>query len=202
MEKLKNRKWIVFFAVFLLLAAARTAHAAELGSLEIINIEHPVRMHRVASSDAVLTEPFAAVPGVSLSDLESAVKNAKTLFKYAEENNIPGWDLSPEENAVLFAPLEEGVYLVYSLAQEAEFTPFLVSIPTQINGEAIHHIQAKPKEEPPTKPTDPPDATEPVEPEIPQTGNSVIPKYVLLVLGTAITLFGVADLIRGRERKA
>lgn len=199
---MKNRKWIVLFLLLLILTAAPAARAAGQGSLQIIDIQQPVSLHYVAGADAVLADPFTGASGVDLTKPESAVKDAKTLFDYAKANNIPGWELTPQEEEVTFAPLEEGYYLVYSLAQEGEFTPFLVSVPTVINGGDVFHIQAKPKDEPAPEPTVPEGTTPPQkpEPEIPQTGISVIPKYVLLVLGTAVTLAGIVDLIRGREQ--
>ena len=61
---MKNRKWIVFFLLLLILTAAPAARAAGQGSLQIIDIQQPVSLHFVAGADAVLADPFTGASGV------------------------------------------------------------------------------------------------------------------------------------------
>lgn len=200
-----KRKILRLAAMLLcLLALAPAASAAETGSLKIVGIESPVCLYHVAAPDGALTEAFASAPVKDFSKDSEAVSNARILGEYAAEKNIPGQTMTPDaKGEVLYTPLDEGLYLICSLAAEPEFQPFLVKIPTIINGENIYHVQAEPKSEgpeptePPTVPTTP---TEP-EPEIPQTGTSVWPKYLLLAFGSVITVAGLYDLIRGKEER-
>lgn len=210
----KNR--ILCLLLGLLCLFSFTAAAAETGSLRIVGIDNAVCLYHVATADAVLTEAFALAPVEELTEQQNAVENAKILYAYALENAIAGQEAAPdEEGEVLYTPLEEGLYLVCSLEEEMEFSPFLVSIPTIINDQVIYHVEAKPKEDEPTEPSDPSDPTEPTEPsdptepteptepdpDIPQTGTSVIPKYLLMTLGTITVIAGFIDLIRGREQE-
>lgn len=199
----------VLAGLLFLLLLPMAASAAETGSICVVDIEEPICLQFVATPAAVLTEAFADAPVESLSESTAAVRNARILFEYAVENQIPGQEAAPDESGVVrFETLEEGLYLIYSLSEEAEFNPFLVKIPTVINDEIIYDVEAAPKEdEPPGETTEPPeptgptDPTEPQAPDIPQTGTSVYPKYILLVLGCCAVALGVVDLIRGREKQ-
>lgn len=192
------RKAKYLFALLLTLLLALSASAAEAGSLTITGIEDPVCLHYVADADAALAEAFADAPVENLSEDTAAAANAAILYDYALENSIPGTQLAPDANGVLlFEVLSEGLYLLYS--PSGEFTPFLVNIPTVLNGETVYHIHAEPKPGEPTEPAVPTEPTEP-DPEIPQTGRSVWPKYILMVIGAAAVLIGIIDLIRGREK--
>lgn len=222
---MKRSNGFRFLAVMLCLLLPVTAFAAQEGSLKIVDIENPVCLYHVADAAGVPTEAFAGSPVEDLTDQASAVKNAAKLWDYALAQEIPGEERTPSaDGEVKYEALQEGLYLVCSLAEEAEFKPFLVALPTVINGENIYHIEANPKaEEPePTEPSQPSEPTEPSEPSepteeptepgpseptdpgpnIPQTGNSVLPKYLLLGIGTLAVLAGLVDLIRGREKKA
>ena len=194
----KNR-WIAVLTVLLLLLAVPKAMAAEQGSIKVCGIEHTVSVFSIASADGTLKDDFADAP-VDITDEKQAVSNAKTLWKYAKEHQISGWDQQADAGGnAMFAPLEEGLYLLVSTAEEEEFDPFLVKIPTVIDGKRVYHIEAEPKQEedPPTEPTTPP--TEPPKPNIPQTGTSVIPKYLLMGCGILVTLTGLFMMIRGKE---
>lgn len=202
MMAMRRNKLLWLAAVLLcLLTVAPKAAAAQSGSLKITGIEETVGLYHAARPDGTLTEAFAGAPVEDLADQSKAVFNANTLLTYARSNSIPALSRTPDgKGEARYDPLEEGVYLVCSLSREAEFDPFLVTIPTVINGEAIYHVEAEPKQEetePTTGPTEP-KPTEP-EPEIPQTGVNVWPKYILLALGVAVTLMGLYNLIRGKE---
>ena len=202
---MKRKMVWLFLIVFCLLFGCITAAAMEVGSLCVEGVEAPVCLYHVAGFDGVLTEDFRDAEVTDLSEETAVVQNAKILYSYVCDRGLAGKEIAPDQaGQAVFTPLEEGIYLVCSLAEEGEFTPFLVSIPTRIQDELIYHVQAKPKEEAPTEPTDPTQPSEPVEPEpeIPQTGSNVWPQYILLAAGVLCIVAGFVDLIRGREKKA
>lgn len=221
---MKRNNWIRLLAAALCLLLPVTALAAETpGRLRIVDIDSPLALYRVADAEGVLTAEFADAGVEDITDSVQAVANARKLAAYGAQQGVPGWEQTPDETGtVCYDNLEEGLYLIRSLAEEEEFKPFLVPIPTVINGEKIYHIDADPKaeeteptepteptESEPSEPTEPEETTVPTEPEptdpgpnIPQTGNSVIPKYLLLAFGSLAVLLGLIDLIRGRRRQA
>ena len=194
-----KNKWLILLAVVLFLAAVPTALAAESGSIQVRGIEGAVVLYGVASPDGTLKDDFANVSS-DILDRTNAASKAKVLWAYAQAEKLPGraGQADGEGNA-LFAPLEQGLYLIGSTAAVPEFDPFLVQIPTEIDGKPVFHIEAKPKREEPetTTPTEP----EPTTPSqnIPQTGTSVIPKYLLMGCGILVTLIGLHQMIRGKE---
>lgn len=194
-----KNKWLILLAVVLFLAAVPTARAAETGSIQVQGIEAPVALYSVASPEGTVHADFAAVY-VGLPGEEPAASRAKILWAYAQAKKRPGLaGQADAEGKALFAPLEQGLYLIGSTATVPEFDPFLVRIPTQINGKPVFHIEAKPKQEDPetTTPTEPEPTTP--SPNIPQTGTSVIPKYLLMGCGILVTLIGLYQMIRGKE---
>ena len=227
----KNKIWLFWVSLIVMLSFVLPASAAETGSLKIVDIQGKVALFHVAESDGKLTEAFADAPTEDILEEKAAVRNARALQEYAAANLISGVEAAPNaEGAVLYSPLEEGVYLVCSLYAEPEFEPFLVSIPTKIEGKLIYDVVAQPKldESDPSTPTDPTDPSDPTDPDsptdpgtptgptepvdpsspttpsdpgpnIPQTGESVIPQYLLLVIGTLVTLAGLYELIAGRK---
>lgn len=204
-----NLIWISVLILCLLLPVNQ-AEAARYGSIQIHKIDEPVYLYHVADENAILTEAFSGAPVKELSSQSQAVKNTGILWQYAKEQGIEGQLLTPDSKGTAKAEqLEMGMYLIGSAIEPEEFDPFLVSIPTWINGEIIYDVEADPKqEEEPTVPsTEPSGPSEPVpstepNPEIPQTGVNVWPKYILLILGTAVTLLGLYEVIRGRKGKA
>lgn len=189
--------WVLI--CLLLLAFPQRAAAAGTGSLKIIDISQAVTLYQVAYADGTLTEAFAAAPVEDLLADEKAVENARQLAEFVQTEQLSGQRLMPEDTeTVIFEPLQEGYYLVCS--EDGEFAPFLATIPTRINGEVCYEVQADPKEELPTDPDQPTPPGGP-DPEIPQTGNSVIPQYVLLAAGILLTALGFVELLRGREKK-
>lgn len=201
---MKRKAFWLLPAAFCLLFGCITVAAAAVGSLCVMDVESPVCLYHVAGIDAVLTEDFRDAEVTDLSEETAVVQNAEILHQYVCDMGLAGREATPDESGqVVFAPLDEGIYLLCSLAEEEEFSPFLVSIPTRIQDTLIFHVQAKPKEEAPTEPTEPTGPTGPTEPEpeIPQTGSSVWPKYILLAAGVLCIAVGFIDLIRGRERK-
>lgn len=194
-----KNKWMILLAVLLLLTAVPTARAAESGSIQVCGIEGAVVLYPVATPDGTLKENFEDAAS-NIPDETNAVTAAKALWAYALAEKIPGQSCQADaEGNALFSPLEQGVYLIGSAADVPEFAPFLVRVPTVINGKQVYHIEAAPKQEEPepTAPTDP--APTPPSPNIPQTGNSVIPKYMLMTTGILVTLTGLYQMIRGKE---
>lgn len=203
MRKIKLISLAICVVCLLLQMAA--AAEPETGTLKIRRIYSDVCLHYVADENAVLVQEFASAQVEDLSNEENGVKNAKVLRDFVNANNFAGKKASPDEQGtVSYSDLAKGFYLVCSLAEPEEFKPFLVRIPTEINGNRNYDVVADPKGEEPTEPTEPAPTTEPTTPgpSIPQTGSSVLPKYILLVIGTAAAVFGMIDLIFGRERKA
>lgn len=187
-----------------LLLGCMTVFAAESGSLRIVDVENVVALYPVAGYDGSLTETFRNASVTDILEESKSVENAAILDLFANDNQISGQEQAPAESKeVYYSSLETGVYLVRSMHSEPEFAPFLVGIPMQINGQVLYHVTAEPKAQEPTAPTEPTVPTEPVEPEpeIPQTGNSVWPQYVLLVLGVLTITVGFVEMIRGREKQ-
>lgn len=194
-----KNKWLILLAVLLFLAAVPTARAAESGSIQVCGIEGAVVLYPVATPDGTLKENFEDAAS-NIPDETNAVTAAKALWAYALAEKIPGLaGQADAEGNALFSPLEQGVYLIGSAAAVPEFDPFLVQVPTVINGKQVFHIVAEPKQEDPkpTTPTAP--APPPPSQNIPQTGTSVIPKYLLMSSGILVTLIGLHQMIRGKE---
>jgi hypothetical protein len=194
-----KNKWLILLAVLLLLAAVPTAWAAEIGSIQVRGIEGTVLLYPVASQDGTLKDDFAGVSS-DILDETNPVSKAKALWAYAQAEKLPGQACQTDsEGNALFSLLEQGLYLIGSTAAVPEFDPFLVQVPTVINGKQVFHIKAEPKQEDPkpSTPTEP--APTPPSQNIPQTGTSVIPKYLLMSSGILVTLIGLHQMIRGKE---
>jgi hypothetical protein len=203
----KKRGIRLLLALLCIMTLPVSVSAAQNGSLLIVDTEEAVSLFQVADAGGTLLPDFATAPVENLQEETNMVKNAKVLAEHAKQESLIGDERVPDAMGnVSYTPLEEGIYLICSMASDAEFNPFLVFIPTQINGEAVYDINAKPKEEIPPESTDPTVPTVPTEPseppaDIPQTGNSVWPKYLLLIFGTLSVLLGIADLLHGREKQ-
>ena len=116
--------------------------------------------------------------GVSLGDTsaEAREKQAKDLFGYAEKRDISGITQTTDDlGHASFVELEEGIYLIAQIGNvecgtdKFESAPFLVNIPSEINGEAEYDVVIEPKGEwvspvkPPVTPTNP-DKPTPADP--------------------------------------
>lgn len=131
--------------------------------------------------------------GVSLEDTsaEAREKQSKRLFGYAKTNNISGeTQVTDNHGYASFADLEEGIYLLAQIGNvecgtdKFESAPFLVNIPSEINGKAEYDVVIEPKGEwvsptkPPVTPTNPdkPAPTEPTptKPDIPDPIQKII----------------------------
>ena len=149
MQKLK--KSISFAIVLILLTLPCSAFAAETGSLQIVLKKGGVQvaLYPVASADGILSAEFAAVD-ISADRMlaeKYGRKNAKILYQYALSENVAGTDHTTDSNGVThYTDLAKGIYLIACAdEQEADFIPFLVKVPTVINGEAQYYLKATPK---------------------------------------------------------
>jgi hypothetical protein len=95
----------------------------------------------------VLTDEFAG-SGISTGNLESA-DSAKTLSTYATKHSITGTTQTIGSSGSLsYTDLELGVYLFvqgYSATGYMQISPFLVTVPTSINGNYNYNVNADPK---------------------------------------------------------
>ena len=164
--------------------------------------------------------------GVSLGDTsaEAREKQAKRLFEYANKSNISGTtQVTDSLGYASFAELEEGIYLIAQIGNvecgtdKFESAPFLVNIPSEINGKTEYDVVIEPKGEwvtpakPPVTPTNPdkPAPTEPTptKPDIPdplrkiidsvKTGDTTnIISWVLIAIGSLVLI-----IVLYRKRK-
>lgn len=151
--------------------------------------------------------------GVSLegSSAEEREKQAKQLFEYVEKNNISGLT---QETDVLgrtsFGNLDEGIYLlaqignVQSGTDKFESAPFLVNIPSEINGNVEYDVTIEPKAEwvlPETPPTNPDNPEKPVpqnpKPSKPDTPSSIQNIINIVKTGdmTSIIVLGLTVIV-------
>lgn len=196
------KKWMckLLLAVVLCLMVTVPVSAAQQGSLLLTEIEQPVMLLKVADNQGVPTEAFAGlVEKLTVEDMQPAV--AKQFYQRMEDQELFGDTYTASaEKEVFISPLEEGWYLVCSVGERPEFTPFLICVPMTIGDKTVYHIQAEPKVDDFTDPTQPTEPG-PSEPDIPQTGAILWPKYLLLALGACAIVAGLVEVIRGREKR-
>ena len=122
--------------------------------------------------------------GISLQDTsaEAREKQAKQLFAFAKKNNISGLT---QEGCTSFGELDEGIYLIAQIGNvesgtdKFESAPFLVNIPSEINGNVEYNVTIEPKAEwvssetPPSNPDKPKDTT-PSKPDKPNPIQKII----------------------------
>ena len=131
-----------------------------------------VALHRVAESDGSLTAGFAgaSVDPVTLASGLDNAKNAKALADYAAAGGLAGTvKTTGSDGWTKYENLTEGIYMVLCRkGQNVTFTPYLVYLPTVINGAADYDVESYPKAEdvPPVIPTptpgpEPTDSPEP-----------------------------------------
>ena len=151
--------------------------------------------------------------GVSLegSSAEEREKQAKQLFEYVKKNNISG--LTQETDVVgctSFGNLDEGIYLlaqignVQSGTDKFESAPFLVNIPSEINGNVEYDVTIEPKAEwvlPETPPTNPDNPAKPV-PQNPSLSKPDTPSSIQKIINivktgdmTGIIVWGLTVIV-------
>lgn len=197
----KRMRINLLLATALCLLLSFPVSAARLGSLLVKKISQPVVMYHIADPQGATTEDFSGALTDALTDTNMGAAEAKKLQQYAKEQNLSGQEKSPDETGeVFYDGLEEGFYLVCSLAEKGEFAPFILKMPTVAGDKIIYNVQAEPKtggSDDSGDPSEPPV----IGPAIPQTGNIQWPKYLLLILGAVLILAGLAEGFRGLERR-
>ncbi|EEC89311.1 isopeptide-forming domain-containing protein [Holdemanella biformis] len=92
--------------------------------------------------------------GVSLHDTSAEARNkqAKQLLEYARKKGVSGnQQLTDSMGHALFSGLNEGMYLVFQIDSVKngndtfESAPFLVSIPSDIDGYLVYDVKVEPK---------------------------------------------------------
>ena len=147
--------------------------------------------------------------GISLNDTSAEARNkqAKQLLEYARKKGVSGnQQLTDSMGHALFNELNEGMYLVFQIGSVKngndtfESAPFLVSIPSDIDGYLVYDVKVEPKvtwitdNAPPTVPEKP---SEKNPPENTNTGVRV-KRMTWIVL--ALCSFGII-VILGRRLK-
>ena len=120
--------------------------------------------------------------GISLQDTsaEAREKQAKQLYAFAKGNDISGlMQETDSSGCTSFGELDEGIYLIAQIenvesgTDKFESAPFLVNIPSEINGNVEYNVTIDPKAEwvssetPPNNPDKPKDPT-PSKPDKPK----------------------------------
>lgn len=147
--------------------------------------------------------------GVSLHDTSAEARNkqAKQLLEYARKKGVSGnQQLTDSMGHALFSGLNEGMYLITQIGSVKngndtfESAPFLVSVPSDIDGYLVYDVKVEPKvtwitdNAPPTVPEKP---SEKNPPEDTNTGVRV-KRMTWIVL--ALCSFGMLVLL-GRRLK-
>jgi len=159
-----------------------------------------------------LTDEFAN-SGADLSDL-SASTLADTLSSYVESSDPVAYETAGigEDGCAAFETLELGVYFVLQTETAIGYyavSPFIVTVPMDVNGTLVYDVDASPKVEavvevPDDQPTPTPTTTT-TEELLPQTGAILWPMALMATLGLAL-LFGGGVLVfcekRGKEKEA
>lgn len=194
-------------AAILCAAALTVSAAAQSGSLTVTvdgaEAGMTVTLYAVADPQGVPTADFAGagLTDADLLDEKQNSVNSGILASYAQENALSGTALETDETgAVCFDGLAEGIWLVVGeTADGLVFDPFLVYLPTVINGEALYDISANPKVEEPSQP-DEPDQPDQPGPNLPQTGVKVWIVYALVGAGAVLVLCGAILLAKGKKK--
>ena len=122
--------------------------------------------------------------GISLQDTsaEAREKQARQLFAFAKENNISSLMQETDTSGrTSFGELNEGIYLlaqignVESGTDKFESAPFLVNIPSEINGNVEYNVTIEPKAEwvSPETPSNNPDKPKDPTPSKPDKPNPI-----------------------------
>lgn len=197
---MKRNKLLLFLVCLLsVFGFAVSVCAQGQGSIHLIGIEQPAQIYLVANRDGILLPPYDTTSVEDILSEKGAADKANTLWACAVEKGTPLTEQIPgDEHTVMFETLDEGVYLIGS--PSGEFVPFVVPVPMKLDEEILWDIQATPKPGDDPEPEDPTEPSDPApDPNIPQTGTSVIPIYLLMVFGTVLTLLGLYELLRGRK---
>lgn len=102
----------------------------------------------VSGDDFVPTDAFAD-SGISLENLtdKDNSQHAEEIYQYIRKNEIPYMPAkSDSAGKAVFSDLNKGIYLVFSEEQQNyTFNPYIIFIPTIINGVELYRIDSAPK---------------------------------------------------------
>lgn len=160
------------------------------GVLRYYRVAQPVRTNGNDSWGYV--DAFAGCKA-SLEDI-GAAELAANLAAYAQDQAIPGQEVTVGEEAqVVLSDLPAGLYLVVQVTAADGYSPvepFLVSLPTVVDGAYVYAVDSTPKLELKKAPP-PPEVTPPLPPKLPQTGQLWWPVPLLAMAGLALMISGV-----------
>lgn len=166
-----------------------------------------LRYYRVASifvsddrSSWRYTTAFSGC-GIPPEEITTA-QAAETMADYAKKQSIQGVKAEVDKNArVQITNLNPGVYLMVQDTPAEGYSPvapFLVTVPTSVDGEYIYDVDATPKLT--LKKTDVPPNQPPRTPRLPKTGQLWWPVPLLAAAGIVLLLAGLARLKRVPRR--
>ena len=192
-----------------------TAAAAPQGSLELrCSIERDNNTVFLARDEyalcmvATLEESrgelqYQTLPAYSFADCDWAQCSASQLREKALQlapkaqkcEDFAATQQTDANGTVIFRDLTPGLYLVIRTKPAPENTaytsdPFLVSIPTVVNGTAAYQVVAEPKFSWDAKPSKPAVPSLKPDPSLPQTGQLNWPIPVLIAMGLSLILLG------------
>lgn len=195
---MKTRKLISFILIcVLLLAVGSSVYASGTNSasnmtntkpeptgsitvrVETLDGDIPIpgyKLHfaRVADIEGVLTADFAGamIPAKTMLDQSANAKNAERLLQHALLKGLGGTVFVCDDGGELrFDDLKAGIYMIVAGEDnELSFLPFLVYMPTVVNGLADWDVLALPKADEPDAPvptpTPTPEQTSPPNPGV------------------------------------
>lgn len=192
-----------------------TAAAALQGSLELrCSIERENNTVLLAGDEyalcmvATLEETqgelqYQTLPAYSFADCDWAQCSAAQLREKAlqlapkaqKRKDFAATQQTDANGTVIFRDLTPGLYLVVRTNPAPENTaytsdPFLVSIPTVVNGTAAYQVVAEPKFSWDTKTSKPAVPSLKPDSSLPQTGQLIWPIPILIAMGLSLILLG------------
>lgn len=142
-----------------------------LGSVKAFAVEKPCSLTiNITSSDNTVVESslsiglckiaslngekyeltdFFADSGISIECIsnKTSSNHYTEIYRYITENNIPyETAVTNSENSAVFSNLDEGIYLVFcEHSQSLTFSPYIVFLPSDINGNLTYDVISEPK---------------------------------------------------------
>ena len=107
-----------------------------------------------------------------------------------------------ENGKLCFEELEPGLYLTIRTAavnEDYEFEPSLIFIPQNADGTVTYDVTCEPKFSLKTTPSTPSDPTD-IE-RLPQTGQLILPVFVLAAAGVILTAAGIVVIMREKKHE-
>lgn len=127
--------------------------------------------------------------------IPTAGKRTAACPKAQKRKDFAATQQTDANGTVIFRDLTPGLYLVIRTKPAPENTaytsdPFLVSIPTVVNGTAAYQVVAEPKFSWDAKPSKPAVPSLKPDPSLPQTGQLNWPIPILIAMGLSLILLG------------